>query len=520
MESVSALTLRPAVFGLRWRITPLRLILGALLLAAAVRVVGLGERPLWLDESYSAWFASRGWHELWTAVPTYEPHPPFYYSLLKVWRDVFGGTPVALRAFSILFALLTIPVMVAASLEQERQSPSGRPMLRAGIAAFLAASSPMLVFLDQEARPYPLMIFAYALATLALLRLVREFRDGAGQWSSWLMLGAGAELALWAHAIGILYVLCLAAALLPAWLARPFPGKRLRRGFAVAALVAALYAPCLVMIMKRAADWGSGWLSWKPSMIFQLLSLYTVPTDVLTIGSAVGALAMLLLIKRALEQGSRMPGWNDERALLLLWWGPPILAVLISSLFVPIFLLRALAATLAPAYLAMAGALARTDRRSERLVISAMLLLTLVPTALQVALRPAQEPWDNVRDYLERHVAPGDQVWLYPNDSALPLREAGLSGIAVRGLPGDYPAVGFKGPIRAGSPAVVSMNRAQTMAAAGDAALKSVPTIWLVTRQRGIFDPQGDMPFALSRVRRAGAPHDWSYIEVTPYYAR
>lgn len=334
------------------------------------------------------------------------------------------------------------------------------------------------------------------------------------------MLGAGAELALWAHAIGILYVLCLAAALLPAWLARPFPGKRLRRGFAVAALVAALYAPCLVMIMKRAADWGSGWLSWKPSMIFQLLSLYTVPTDVLTIGSAVGALAMLLLIKRALEQGSRMPGWNDERALLLLWWGPPILAVLISSLFVPIFLLRALAATLAPAYLAMAGALARTDRRSERLVISAMLLLTLVPTALQVALRPAQEPWDNVRDYLERHVAPGDQVWLYPNDSALPLREAGLSGIAVRGLPGDYPAVGFKGPIRAGSPAVVSMNRAQTMAAAGDAALKSVPTIWLVTRQRGIFDPQGDMPFALSRVRRAGAPHDWSYIEVTPYYAR
>lgn len=520
MASVSALTLRrPAVLGLRWRITPFRLILGALLLAAIVRIVGLGERPLWLDESYSAWFASRGWHELWTVVPTYEPHPPFYYSLLKVWRDVFGGTPVALRAFSVLFALLTIPVMVAAVLEQERQSPSGRPMLRAGIAAFLAASSPMLVFLDQEARPYPLMIFAYSLATLGLLRLVREFRHDAGQWSSWLMLAAGTELALWAHAIGILYVLCLAAALLPAWLARPFPGKRLRRGLAVAALAGALYAPCLVMIMKRAGDWGSGWLSWKPSMIFQLLSLYTVPTDVLTIASAVGALAMLLLIKRALEHGLLLSGWNDERALLVLWWGPPLLAVLISSLFVPVFLLRALAATLVPAYLAMAGALARTDRRSERLVISAA-LLTLVPTALQVALRPAQEPWDQVRDYLERHVAPGDQLWLYPNDSALPLREAGLSGIAVRGLPGDYPAVGFKGPIRAGSPAVVSMTHAQTTAVAGDPALKTVGTIWLVTRQRGIFDPQGDMPFALSRVRRAGAPHDWSYIEVTPYYPR
>jgi hypothetical protein len=274
------------------------------------------------------------------------------------------------------------------------------------------------------------------------------------------------------------------------------------------------------MILNRAGDWGTGWLSWKPSMTFQLLSLYTVPTDVLTAGSAVAAIAMLLLIKRAIEHAPRTRGWNDERALLLLWWGPPLLAILISAFAVHVFLLRALAASLVPAYLAITGALARIESRRERLAMSAALIITLVPTALQVALRPAQEQWDEVRDYLERNVAPGDQVWLYPNDSALPLRESGLLRIPVRGMPGNYPAVGFNGPIRAGSPAVVSMTRSEAIAAAGDRSLERVPTVWLVTRQRAIFDPHGDMPFALGRARRAGPGQHWGYIEVTPYFAR
>ena len=47
----------------------------------------LGGRNLWLDEAFSAWFSERSLHYLWTVLPTYEAHPPFYYSLLKVWRS-------------------------------------------------------------------------------------------------------------------------------------------------------------------------------------------------------------------------------------------------------------------------------------------------------------------------------------------------------------------------------------------------------------------------------------------------
>jgi uncharacterized membrane protein len=520
MDAASSSLSASALFRLRVRITPLRLTIALTVLALAVRLVGLSVRPLWLDEAYSAWFSSRSWHVLWTEVPTYEPHPPFYYSLLKLWSDLFGGSALALRSFSVLLGVATVPLVIAASDELERQQPSGEPLLRAGIAAFLAACSPMLVLLGEEARPYPLLIFAYALATLGVLRLMREFGAGPGTFTSWLMLAVGTELGLWAHGLGLLYALCLAAALAPAWLQRPVNRERLARGAAAAGMIALLYLPCLMMVLGRAGDWGgSGWLVWDPWMMLQLLGLYAVPHEVLTIGSAVAALVLILLVKRAVQAGLEQRGWTSDRALLLLWWGPPLLAILVSQVAIPIFLVRTLAATLVPASLAIGGALARAPSQRERFALAAAIVITLIPSTVQIGVRPASEPWDEVAAYLTRSARAGDQIWLYPNDSVLPLTEAGARG-AMRGIPGDYPAVGFKGPVRAGSPAVPSVTLRQSRLLAADAAALDASTIWLVTRQNELFDPKNDVPSSLAMVRRAGRVQRWGYISVQPYYRR
>jgi mannosyltransferase len=228
---------------------------------------------------------------------------------------------------------------------------------------------------------------------------------------------------------------------------------------------------------------------------------------------------MILLAKRAVQDGWARAGWSADRALLLLWWGPPLIAILISQLGMPIFLVRTLAGTLVPAYLALAGALARAHSPRERFALAAALVITLLPSTIQVALRPATEPWDEVAAYLHRNVGVADRVWVYPNDSALPLREAGASG-ALRGIPGNYPAIGFKGPVRAGSPAVVSLTSQQAEIVARDLRLRTVQTVWLVTRQSALFDPHNDVPRALAQVRRPGREQDWGYIAVRPYYVR
>ncbi|HET6534585.1 MAG TPA: hypothetical protein VFG41_00255 [Sphingomicrobium sp.] len=523
MDAASALRAPAGGIRLSRRITPLGLIAGLTLLALAFRLTDLGARPLWLDEAFSKWFSGQGWHYLWTVVPTYEAHPPFYYSLLKLWRGMFGDQAVALRALSALLGTLTIPVIMAAAWEQERQSASGRPLLRAGIAAFLVACSPLLIVVGQEARPYPLLAFAYALAILGMLRLMREFAAlGPGSLLSWALLGIGTALTLWAHFLGLLYGACLALAFAPAWLKAPLNRVRILRGVAVASAILLAYVPCLIMIASRAHDWGTNWLKWEPGILpFRLLALYSVPVEMLNVGSAVAALAMLLLAKRAVVAAFAVRGWSANRAVILLWLGPPLLAAVISATFIPIFLPRTLAGTLVPAYLAVAAGLAWTPSARERMFLAAAICITLLPTALQTSLRQPAERWNDLAAYLSRNVSAGDQIWLYPSDSALPLDAAEPRiGAQVRALPAPFPTLGVKGPIRAGWPAMVSLTREQAAALATDPALRRVPTVWLVTRQIDIFDPDRDMAKALSRVRNPGNVQEWGYIAAQPFYAR
>jgi hypothetical protein len=506
----------------RIAIRPAHLIIGLALVALAVRLVGLGLRPLWLDEGYSVYAAERTWHDLWTVVPSYETHPPFYYSILKVWSTIFGTSAVAVRSLSVLLSVATVPVVIATALECEKQDPSERPLLRAGIAGLLAACSPMLVYLDQQARPYALMVFAYSVAILGLLKLLREFHaGGAGNGASWALLAAGTAVTLWSHNLGVLYAFCLASALAPAWLARPLNRARILRGLAAAIAILLLYTPALIITARQVGSWGTSWLTWQPSKLLELVPLYSIPVEALTIDSALAALIMLLLIKRGIQHDAVGPGWTSGRALLALWWGPTILAVGISALYIPVFLARTLAGTLVPAYLALGGVVARTPSPRERMFLAAALSITLLPTAVQTALQPAPEKWDQVSAYLEHVVQPADEVWIYPNDSVLALGKAAPTApYRIRQLPAAFPALTFKGVNRSGSPATPSMTPRQARVIAGDSASAKIPTIWLVTRQIGIFDPDSDLERSLSRSRRPGQVQNWGYIEVRPYYAK
>ena len=520
MDAASVLDF-PTAPRLAWRTTPVRLaaLLGAI--ALALRCVGLGNRPPWLDEAYTFWFASRSWAYLWTVVPAFEPHPPFYYSLIKLWSAVAGHGLTALRGLSVLLGVAAVPVTIAAAHELERLSPSGRPLFRIGLAGFVTACAPMLVGIAQDARPYPLLVLAYSVALLGLLRLAREFDQGAaGRLSSWLILAGGTSVTLWAHATGVLEAFCLGAAMLM-WLAREsIDAARLRRAAAAGCAVLLLYLPCVAIVAARAGDWGHGWLGWEPGMMLELVGLYTIPNAASLLGAPL-ILAVALLAIRAARQAFRVGAWNADKAVLLLWLGPPLLSALVSALAVPIFLPRTLTPTIIPAALALSGAVARTSARFERWVVVAVLCLILPLAAVQTALRPAVEPWDQVGAFLRANVKAGDELWLYPNDTVLPLTVVGgLPTAKVRELPAPFPALGARGPVRGGSPAVVSLTRIEARALVTDPHVRRMRVVWLVSRQASIFDPNGDLPAALRGPRTAGAAHDWGYIRVQPYIAR
>lgn len=523
MDATSSCAAPNATFRLGLQLTPARLTVALTLAALGLRLLHLGSRPLWLDEAFSAWFSDQSFHYLWHVLPTYEPHPPLYYSLLRLWRLLVGPNYLAMRSLSVVLGALTVPIVTAIIAEQERQRPTGRPLLRVFVGGFLAACSPMLIVVGQEARPYPLLTMAYSLSILCLLIIIRQFREGGpGTWFSWTLLAASAVVTSWSHALGIFYVAAIAGSLFPHWVSAPLCRKRIGRGTVAASFFLVMYLPCLVMMSGRAHDWSANWLQWEPALFVpQLLSLYTVPVEALSIASAIAAIAMALLLKRGVASTWRSAGWNCERLMLLLWLGPPLLAGLISAIFEPVFLARTLTGTLVPAYLMIAGAIAREKDQRELRLIVAGLSITLLPAAVSMSTRPAGERWDLLSSYLSRNVRPSDQIWLYPADSALPLGAVGSEMPAViRPIPEPFPTLHFNGPIRAGWHGVVSVTRAQAQTFANDPTLRAVPAIWLVTRQSRIFDPANDLPNALAEVRRAGPVQQWGYIVVRPYYRR
>jgi hypothetical protein len=136
---------------------------GIVVVAALLRLVGLGSRSLWLDEGgeYDAVRGSLG--HLFRRVVNRESTPPLSYVYEWLCTKVIGTSEFALRLPFALLGIALVPVMYLAA-----RSLGGR---RAGlIAAALAACNPMLVWHAQDARSYTLLALLLTGTVAALAR--------------------------------------------------------------------------------------------------------------------------------------------------------------------------------------------------------------------------------------------------------------------------------------------------------------------------------------------------------------
>ena len=162
---------------------------------------------------------------------------------------------------------------MAAHSSRSGCDPTGRPCFAPGVAALLAACSPMLVVLGQEARPYPLLTFAYACAILALLRLMRRVRDRrTGQVvivdSSPARRRVRAVVARPRRALRRMPRAGAAPGL--AWTPRD-RAARIVRGLDRRALSPLLYAPCLLMMPAGPATGAPAGSAGSRCMLLQLV---------------------------------------------------------------------------------------------------------------------------------------------------------------------------------------------------------------------------------------------------------
>ena len=143
----------------------LLLVLAVAVFAGMLRFYRIADKSIWLDEAFSLWIARHSIWEGWRWLIEVDQHPPFYYSLLHLWIELFGPLEGAVRTLSALASILTVPVFYLAC-----RRLLDRPT--AAIAVGILAVSPFHVQFAQETRMYALLTLEVAFVFYFLARLV------------------------------------------------------------------------------------------------------------------------------------------------------------------------------------------------------------------------------------------------------------------------------------------------------------------------------------------------------------
>jgi mannosyltransferase len=307
-------------------------------------------------------------------------------------------------------------------------------------------------------------------------------------------------LVLWLHSLGPLFGLATFLALLIV-----VPRRGLSRadwawlagGQVVAGL---LYLPALAILASQAPTWvKSTWLQFEPSGVPDEVSYLYLNWNRWSrlLGLTVAIASVLLLVRR--RGGGRIAG-----ALLVLALLPVALSILLSATVSPVFLTRTLSAATVPALLLIGYGLVWPGRwQLAALPVLLVLIAPMISVDKLHAGRPLQD-WYGAIAWLTPRMAPGDTVWAYPNETALPLAYAlrdQRRRMPLLSVPAPVPAFGSGGFNPSGSRGVISLYPAQIDRLMATPYAKAPPTIWLIREVAGLYDPDDAMPEALERDR-------------------
>ncbi|MBI3244764.1 MAG: glycosyltransferase family 39 protein [Chloroflexi bacterium] len=310
---------------------------GVLLLAFTLRSVALNTRPLWYDEAFAVLFAEKGFSAMLAGTLTpvagaaSDVHPVAYYTALKGWMQVFGGSPFSARLLSVFAGLLTVAVAYAI----------GRRLFNgwaATVGMLIVAVSPFQVYYVQETRMYaPLTLFC----ALTVLFFLYAARNTQYQIRNWLGLALSAALAVYMQNLAAFFLLAFGLSTLR----RP---KVFAKMAAAGVAAFALWLPWFLNLPGQFAKLQQAYWVTRPDFVtlLQTLLVYHAGEE-LVAARALLPLALFTavvlpvflgwqILKQRREASTKNALWLTALAV-----GTPLLLFL-ASLYQPVYIQRAL----------------------------------------------------------------------------------------------------------------------------------------------------------------------------------
>lgn len=387
-----------------WHPSKFKILVLAILLAFAFRLINLEGRAIWYDEAFAILFSEKSLSAMLYGTVTSvqggaaDVHPILYYSLLHAWMNWVGETAFAARFLSVGLGVATVAVVyrVATSLFGEKEGSA---------SAFILAIAPFHIAYSQEARMYALLglTSALALLTFALYERTRRLK-----W--WLLFVAAGVGVVYSHNLGCLILLAVGLWVL---LKRDL---MLLRGTVLAGIaIVLLWLPWLLLLPAELGKVSQSYWVPRPDLVTLIQTIVTffvdfdnarLPPLLLPFGLFV---ALSLFAITAIQIARNLPNKN-ALFLLTLVLLPPMLLFLVSQ-WRPVYITRGLMASFLALAVLAAWGIVRMPNSARRVALLAMGLLTVTSLGFyyQYAEFP-RPPFRQALAYLNAHVAGSDVV--------------------------------------------------------------------------------------------------------------
>ncbi|WP_027720163.1 glycosyltransferase family 39 protein [Maridesulfovibrio zosterae] len=388
-----------------------------MLLALILRIYGIGDESLWIDEGQTVTYATKSFAGI-IEYCARDVHPPLYLFIMHLWTSAFGISEAALRLPSAIFGV--IAVYLTFKVGEKLMNSTG-----ALLGAFFMAVSYMGINFSQEARSYTMLLTAILLSCHSLLLYIEKPDN-----KNFLYYAASVALMLYIHTFTVFIIMFHQLYFINDWFTNS--GQRLKRlvnwiSVNIAALV--IFSPWLFFLVRQvlAKLGGEGPGSWVPvpDHITAWRTLIQLSGGEAPLAAATLALLIFLIaaaipqLRKKLIAPSSRPAGTKTGLFLSLWFLCAVAAPFIVSLILSPIYVERYAIQFLPGFCLFLGLI--MSRLEPVFLKSAVIFLFLGTTTHGLWLYYTtydKEQWREVAQFIKDNIKPGEALvmsapWIY-----------------------------------------------------------------------------------------------------------
>lgn len=359
----------------------------------------LGEQSLRLDEAQSLWQASHTLEGMLKVVAQ-DVHVPLYHVILHYWQLELGSSITTVRALSLLFFIISIPLMYVLS----RQLLS-RPW--ALLAVVLFSFSPFMNWYGSETRMYTMLALVSILNHFFFIRILKQNKG-------WLGYALTTLAGVYTHYFFLFSL--LTQVLFYLYQRRKFPSGSLKKFASVAVAAVLALLPWLYYFRSQGSGANTSPLLPTPSSVdfFNAFSNFSFgfQTDAInTILLSCWPLIVLIGFFAIRKNQRFSPGISYLMCAAIL---PVVIAFGLSFIVEPFFISRYMISVIPPLTIVLVWFISQYNRRYAVAAGGVILLIVSMATfeQLRSAATPVKEDYKSAAQHIEQEAKPQDLVVL------------------------------------------------------------------------------------------------------------